>query len=277
MEKRPRPAELLSTLLRQNRYDRQELDHLFRLLSKRSHPDATGGNGEDFIELRRIYERACARLGAAPLNDPSPVEVRSSTVDEEVFSSSSQGPSGIRTSSSSWSSPPGLSRGTGTKSGFDPSRIVREAGFDESLSSRGCLFLSLRAFFNLGMYNHRIRSLRGLQRRNAEILYTILYWGKIYSPRFVPVFTDYSSRTFQSLSTTWEIKNFNYAKRLFLDGVTGFFNYQVSGRTGTAEVARDKFTWCSYTLRKVIKDSHPMAPMAEWFLEELDSPPELRN
>ena len=113
--------------------------------------------------------------------------------------------------------------------------------------------------------------------RNAEVLRTISYWGEIYDPRFLTIFTAYSSRTLQSLSTTWEIKNFNYAKRLFLEGVTGFFNYQVSGRSGTAEIARDKFTWCSYTLKKVVKESHPMDPMAEWFLRELDQPPELQE
>lgn len=271
MEKRPRPAELLSTLLRQNRYSRQELDHLFRLLSKRSHPDATGGSGEDFIELRRVYERACARLGAAPVNGASTVEVQTRTAGAEVFSSRGQG------QSSRPASPPNTTAGAADDSGFDPSRIVREAGFDESLSSRGCLFLSLKVFFNLGLYNYRVRSLRGLQRRNADILRTIDSWARIYDPAVAEIFNDYSSRTLQSLSTTWEIKNFNYAKRLFLDGVTCFFNYQVSGRTGTAEVARDKFTWCSYTLRKVIRNSHPMTPMADWFLRELEFPPELNS
>ena len=254
MEKRPRPAELLSILLRQNRYSRQELDHLFRLLSKRSHPDATGGSGEEFIELRRVYERARTRLGdTGPefLNLKRQPLRRSDTA--------------IRTGS----------RQEAAAAVFDPSRIIREEGYDESLSSRGCLFLSLKVFFNLGLYNHRVRSLRGLQRRNADILRTIDYWARIYDPAVAAIFNDYSGRTFQSLSTTWEIKNFNYAKRLFLDGVAGFFNYQVSGRTGTAEVARDKFTWCSYTLRKVIRNSHPMTPMAEWFLRELEAPPEL--
>lgn len=259
MEKRPRPAQLLSTLLKQNTYSRQELDHLFRLLSKRSHPDATGGDGNDFIELRRIYERARARLHDAGGGK----QVFAATYSRNTGTAASPGP------------PPAAAPSAHTA--FDPGRIIREAGYNDSLSSRGCLFLSLQAFFNLGMYNYRVRSTRGLQRRNAEVLRTISYWGEIYDPRFLTIFTAYSSRTLQSLSTTWEIKNFNYAKRLFLEGVTGFFNYQVSGRSGTAEIARDKFTWCSYTLKKVVKESHPMDPMAEWFLRELDQPPELQE
>jgi len=259
MEKRPGPAQLLTSLLRQNTYSRQELDHLFRLLSKRSHPDATGGSGEEFIRLRSIYERARLRLndsGGAPA----------------VPSAGAVHPSRKPSPSHSPSPPAG-----NESRDFDPGKIIREAGFDDSLSSRGCLFLSLQAFFNLGMYNYRIRALPGLQRRNNDVLQTITYWARIYDPEVVEIFRAYSSRTYQSLSTTWEIKNFNYAKRLFLDGVTSFFNYQASARIGTAEVAKDKFSWCSYTLKKVIRNSHPMTPMAEWFLRELDLPPELKT
>jgi len=256
MGKKPRPAELLSSLLKQNRYSGPELDHLFRLLSKRSHPDTAGGSGDEFIQLRRIYESARSRMGG---NIPDMASVPRSQ---------------FRRTGSSFISPEVHT--AERSSTFDPDRIIREAGYDETLSSRGCLFLSLRVFFNLGMYNYRIRSISGLQRRNAAVLDTILYWARIYNPGFADIFSAYCSLTVQSLSTTWEIKNFNYARRLFLDGVTGFFNYQVSGRTGTAEVAREKFTWCVYTLDKVIKDTHPMGPLAEWFTEELDAPPELK-
>src|SRR6056297_1253930 len=227
MEKRvsPTPADLLRSLLSQNSYSLRELDHFYRLLSKRCHPDATGGTGEEFIELRQVYEQETA---------------------------SKQEP-------------------------FDPRQLVREAGFDLRLPPRGCLYVGLQAFFSSGMYNYRIRAMYGLKRRNTTILRTIFHWRRLYNPDFAALFSAYSRHPLQSLSTTQQIKNFSYAKRLFLDGITGFFNYQHSGRSGTAAVSRDKFAWCSYTIGRVIKIDHPMAALAEWFSAELDKPPQFHG
>lgn len=233
MEKRPSPAALLQSLVQKNNYSLHELERFYRLLSKRCHPDATGsGTGDDFIELRKVYEEAAARLlvGAQPQNPQ-----------------------------------------------FDPLQLVRESGYDRRLPPRGCLYIGLQAFFSSGMHNYRIRAMDGLKRRNSTILRTIFHWSRLYGDDFTHLFSAYSRHTLQFLSTTWEIKNFNYAKRLFLDGVRGFFNYQHNGRRGTAEVARDKFSWCAYTLRRVLKIEHPMAPLAEWFAAELDKPPQFRE
>jgi len=255
MEKRPGPAELLTSLLKNNRYSLQELDHLFRLLSKRSHPDATGGNSsEEFIALRRVYETARIRLTAS--------------LEGTSFQAVPEGEHPPAT-------PTDLQR-AGMTDSFDPYRPIREAGYDNNLSDRGCLIVVLRAFFNMGLHNYKIRSMKGLQRRNTELLRAVLYWARRYDAKFTSLFAEYSRRSFQSMSTTWEIKNFNYAKRLFLDGVTGFFDFQKSGRKGTAEIAADKLTWCAYTLQKVIRQEHPMSPLAEWFIAELELPPALR-
>lgn len=263
MEKRPGPAELLLSLLRNNNYSLHELDHLFRLLSKRSHPDATGGSGDEFIALRRIYEQA--RLNLARSATESGLQRTGQTA--RPFAQEAAVPGGLG------STPSAGARTADTR--FDPYTVVLEAGFDRSLSARGCLFLSLRSFFDRGLHNYRIRSMKGFKKRNSDLMRSILYWSRNYDPEFGRIFSSYSRHGLQSLSTTWEIKNFNYAKRLFLDGVHSFFAYQRTGRTGTAEVAREKMAWCSYTLQKVIKHSHPMAPLSEWFIEELELPPEL--
>lgn len=239
MEKRPSPAELLRSLISQNNYSLRELDRFYRMLSKRCHPDATGhGTGEDFIKLRKVYEEAAARILVAAGPQTGPA---------------------VR--------PPQ----------FDPLQLVREAGYDHHMPPRGCLYISLQAFFSSGMHNYRIRAMHGLKRRNTGILRSIFHWSRLYDADFTHLFSAYSRHTLQFLSTTWEIKNYNYAKQLFLDGVRGFFNYQHSGRKGTAEVARDKFSWCAYTLQRVIKIEHPMAPLAEWFAGELDRGPVFRK
>jgi hypothetical protein len=253
MEKRPTPADLLRSLLSQNNYSLRELDHFYRLLSKRCHPDATGGStGEEFIELRKVYEEASARLLTVP-GPQSPARAQ---------------PEGPR---------PAPQQDGYNAPKFDPLQLIREAGFDQRLPPRGCLYVGLRAFFSSGMHNYRIRAMHGLKRRNTTILRTIFHWSRLYDSDFTHLFSAYSRHTLQSLSTTWEIKNYNYAKRLFLDGVTGFLNYQHSGRSGTADVARDKFSWCAYTLLRVVKIEHPMAPLARWFSNELEKPPQFRG
>ncbi len=252
MEKRPSPAELLRSLISQNNYSLRELDRFYRMLSKRCHPDATGrGSGDDFIELRKVYEEAAARIMVAAQN----VQNVQSTP-----AAAQQGPD----------APARPLR-------FDPLQLVREAGYDHRMPPRGCLYISLQAFFSSGMHNYRIRAMHGLKRRNTGILRSIFHWSRLYDADFTHLFSAYSRHTLQFLSTTWEIKNYNYAKQLFLDGVRGFFNYQHSGRKGTAEVARDKFSWCAYTLQRVIKIEHPMAPLAEWFAGELDKDPVFRD
>jgi len=258
MEKRPTPtpADLLRSLLSQNSYSLRELDHFYRLLSKRCHPDATGGTGEEFIELRQVYEQETARLlvgGQTAAPQPPPQQHHAS--DQQ--GSHQQGPP--------------------KPEPFDPQQLVREAGFDLRLPPRGCLYVGLQAFFSSGMYNYRIRAMHGLKRRNTTILRTIFHWSRLYDPDFAALFSTYSRHPLQSLSSTQQIKNFSYAKRLFLDGITGFFNYQHSGRSGTAAVSLDKFAWCSYTIRRVIKIDHPMAALAEWFSTELDKPPQFRG
>lgn len=263
MEKRPGPAELLTSLIKNNRYNLQELDHVFRLLSKRSHPDATGGDSsEEFIALRRVYEAARGRLTASAGGEafqffPSAEKTSAPSPASQGYSDSRPGAGAV----------PRI---------FDPYGPIRDAGYDENLPERACLIVVLRTFFNLGLHNYKIRSMKSLRRRNAELLRAVFYWARRYDADFAALFAEYSRHSFQSLSTTWEIKNFNYAKRLFLDGVTGFFDFQKSGRPGTAKVAADKLTWCSYTLRKVIRQEHPMAPLAEWFIAELELPPSLR-
>ncbi len=249
MEKRPSPAELLRSLTSQKNYSLRELDRFYRMLSKRCHPDATGsGTGEDFIELRKVYEQAVAKILVGV---------------QEVQGA----PAASQPQTTPTARPPQ----------FDPLQLVRESGYDHTMPPRGCLYIALRAFFTSGMHNYRIRAMHGLKRRNSTILRTIFHWSRLYDSDFTHLFSAYSRHTLQFLSTTWEIKNYNYAKQLFLDGVRGFFNYQHSGRKGTAEVARDKFSWCAYTLQRVIKIEHPMAPLAEWFAAELDKPPVFRE
>ena len=243
--------------------DEHELDHLFRVLSKRLHPDLAGGNGSRFIRLREMYEQAKRELRART------IAVRTGDFTEDPSSAASDLFQRVYRSSFNGSHP----RSAGASQNFDPYFIVEEAGFGRDLDARGCLYLSLRRFYSLGLHNYRIRSMKGLKSRNAKVMRSIFHWSYIYDPAFPPIFAAYTRQHLQFLSTTWEVKNYNYARRLYSDGISGFFNYQYSGRRGTAEVAADKLSLSERILLRCVEEDHPLVSLSKWFADELRKKP----
>ncbi len=243
---------IINKILNHGGYTEEELDRLFRALSKQTHPDLGGGDGEAFIRLREAYETAKARLRGEPVPDFGGAAA-TGTADR-----------------------PGSAYAQGVRSRpqpFNPHAIIAEAGYPEVRDPRGSLYIALRWFFSKGMQNYRIRTMKGLRKRNRRIVRTIFHWGRVYHPGFVRIFAAYHRNRFQYLSTTWEIKNYNYAKRLFLDGVSGFFNYQFTGRRGTIEVAKDKLDLSSRILSRCLGEQHPLRQLCGWFLLEAEKPP----
>jgi hypothetical protein len=240
---------IIRKILDHGRYTEAELDRLFRALSKRTHPDLGGGDGETFIRLRQAYETAKLRLR--------------SPADQNVNGVPHGTAAAVR---------PGGTPG-GRPRPFDPHAIIAEAGYPEVRDPRGSLYIALRWFFSKGMQNYRIRSMKGLRKRNRLIVRTIFHWARSYHPGFVPIFAAYHRNRYQYLSTTWEIKNYHYAKRLFQDGVSGFFNYQFSGRKGTIEVARDKLDLSARILSRCVGTEHPLRQLCSWFVGEASKPP----
>ncbi|MBN2051690.1 MAG: hypothetical protein JW760_14665 [Spirochaetales bacterium] len=47
--------DIIRKILSTGTYSAEELDHLYRYLSKQTHPDLTGSDGEAFIKLREIF------------------------------------------------------------------------------------------------------------------------------------------------------------------------------------------------------------------------------
>jgi hypothetical protein len=273
MEQPQNVEQIIRKILDRGSYSEEELDRLFRVLSKQTHPDLGGGDGEAFIRLREAYETAKYRLHSG--ND-NPFSGGSGAQAANSASAAHGGPASGTASRGSRGT-----TGTARQPGnvrqrpvpFDPHAIIAEAGYPEVRDPRGSLYIALRWFFSKGMQNYRIRAMKGLRKRNRRIVRTIFHWARIYHPGFVPVFAAYHRNRFQYLSTTWEIKNYNYAKRLFLDGVSGFFNYQFSGRRGTIEVARDKLDLSSRILTRCLGRDHPLRRLCGWFLSEAGKPP----
>lgn len=66
--------EIIKKLLSGGSCSAEELDHLYRHLSKQTHPDLTGSDGEAFIRLRETYLKAREHLGASPATGPPPFD-----------------------------------------------------------------------------------------------------------------------------------------------------------------------------------------------------------
>jgi hypothetical protein len=256
--------QIIRKILDQGSYTEAELDRLFRVLSKQTHPDLGGGDGEAFIRLREAYETAKYRLRGDPAA-ASGVTHGARTAAAGNRPATGAGGNGAAAAQQRSPEPRPVP--------FDPHAIIAEAGWPEVHDPRGSLYIALRWFFSMGMQNYRIRTMKSLRKRNRRIVRTIFHWARAYHPGFVPIFAAYHRNRIQYLSTTWEIKNYNYAKRLFLDGVSGFFNYQFSGRWGTIDVARDKLDLAGRILTRCLGRDHPLRQLCGWFLSEAGKPP----
>ncbi len=242
--------QLIRRLLHAEVSDGRELDRIYRLLSKRLHPDTGGGDGSRFVRLHEMYERSKSELRRREI---ALRRSRPMGAGEKV--------SGITGAAGS------------AEEIFDPYFIVLESGFGRELEPRACLYLSLHRFFSLGLQNYRVRSMKSLKKRNSLVMRSIFHWGYIYDPAFPPVFAAYTRQHLQFLSTTRDVKNYNFARRLFSDGTSVFFTFQQSGRKGTFELAGDKLTLCERVLLRCVGETHPLVALVRWFAGELEKPP----
>ncbi|RKX75073.1 MAG: hypothetical protein DRP87_15375 [Spirochaetes bacterium] len=223
--------EIITRILTKGEFDSGDLNRLYRFLSKQTHPDLTGKDGESFIRVREAYLKARAKL--------------------ENFKTAR------------------------FKGDFDFNRILREEGFHGSYPPRFCLYIALNRYFTLGLYNRKLRDSSPLLKRNELIINTVIYWADRYDADFSALFRQFNLKRFYALSTTREMRNYYNGKRMFLEGATGFFNYQKTGRVTTAKVARDKFTLAASVLSLCTSPDNPISVMALWFRNELEKEPAL--
>ena len=76
------PRGLVDKILSSRAFSERELDRIFKLLCKHTHPDLTGKDGSEFIRLGEAYKLAKRRLGGpAPQVDFDPRRI----IDESGF------------------------------------------------------------------------------------------------------------------------------------------------------------------------------------------------
>ena len=160
----------------------------------------------------------------------------------------------------------------GTPSGFDPYEVIRADGYPEQRPPRECFLISLMRYVALGLYSYRVRRNSELQKRNTRVVRSVEYWARAYDRELLPVFRAFDETQLRPLSSTAEMQRYYRARRVLLDGLHAFSQYQRSGRSITAEVAADR-------LRKGIAGLERVAPgdrslgLARRLIPELDLPP----
>ncbi len=156
---------------------------------------------------------------------------------------------------------------------FNPYKIVEESGYPSVRDPRAALYISLYRYAASGMNAYKIRSKEVLRERNSLIIRTVLYWGSIYDPAFVPLFIDYNSKVFEHIRVSSTMKQELKGKRLFLQGLDWFCKYQDTGRTSSGTISRDKLRGSIYTFEVFGSNHSPVIPFARWLIEELEKEP----
>lgn len=232
-----------------------ELDKLYRTLSKHTHPDLTGKDGEDFRVLTSHYRSAKERFRSG---DPS---------GEENPQTPAQNQSPQQTSAST------TTAAQNKQPEFDPRAILRELGYRTELGSRASLYLSLYRYQAAGLSNRKVRQQASLRRRNDLIIQTVYHWAQAYSPAFGQIFSRYVEGVLDGMRPTAFLKAGTESRRHLEEGLGHFIRYQEEGKPVTAGLARRSLENAIDTIEVYHLDNDAVRDFSAWLLAELDLPP----
>jgi hypothetical protein len=160
----------------------------------------------------------------------------------------------------------------------DPYALLRDLGLSTDLSVRSALFATLYRFHTLGLDRWRTRTRTGMQRRNAEVIRTLLYWAHSYDPATARTLADFllQPASFGMGERTGQL--YFMIRRMLFRGLDLLIRYQDLQRPATRDIAADTVR---YALRIFppgdASESRPYRfarGMAEWILAELAASPE---
>jgi len=160
----------------------------------------------------------------------------------------------------------------------DPFALLRDLGLSTDLSVRSALFATLYRFHTLGLDRWRTRTRTGMQRRNAAVIRTLLYWAHSYDPGTARTLADFllEPASFGMGERTGQL--YFMIRRMLFRGLDLLIRYQDLQRPATRDIAADTV---QYALRIFPRgdaaESRPFRyarRMAEWILAELAMPPD---
>ncbi|MBN1798465.1 MAG: hypothetical protein JW822_07800 [Spirochaetales bacterium] len=159
------------------------------------------------------------------------------------------------------------------KADFDPYKVIYDTGFSGTLSPRACLYICLYRYNAHDLYSFKIRTKASLQERNMLIMRSVLYWAARYDQDFIKIFVDLNTNIFRDIKTIKTIRQYSMARRLFIQGMDLFFQYQEKGRPSSKKVAEEKLFRSIQLLYAIDNQDNPMVPLAEWLIGELTLEP----
>jgi hypothetical protein len=159
------------------------------------------------------------------------------------------------------------------KTDFDPYKVIYDTGFSGTLTPRACLYLCLHRYNSHELYSFKIRSNPSLRERNTSIMKSILYWAGIYDPAFIEIFINLNTNVIRDIKTIKTIRQYSHARRLLIQGMDLFFQYQEKNRSSSKKIAEEKLSRAIQLLMATCGEDNPMIPLAEWLLQELTLPP----
>ncbi len=157
----------------------------------------------------------------------------------------------------------------GQKPDFDPYKVISDTGFSGKLSTRANLYICLYRYNTHDLYSFKIRAKPSLQERNSLIMKSILYWAALYDQRFIKIFIDLNTNVIRNIKTIKTIRQYSLARRLLIQGMDLFFQYQEKGRASSKKIAEEKLYKSIQLLYTIDNQDNPMVPLAEWLLHEL--------
>jgi hypothetical protein len=159
------------------------------------------------------------------------------------------------------------------KEDFDPYKVIYDTGFSGTLSPRACLYICLYRYNAHDLYSFKIRAKASLQERNTLIMRSVLYWAARYDQDFIKIFVDLNTNIFRNIKIIKTIRQYSLARRLFIQGMDLFFQYQEKGRLSSKKIAEEKLYKSIHLLCSINNQENPMVPLAEWLIGELTLEP----
>jgi len=135
------------------------------------------------------------------------------------------------------------------------------------------LYRYLDIYLSRGLYLQKIR-IKDL-KKNETLISKIIEIGKIYDKDFASLFENFNNFYFQPFEEWYEERQLKNAKKLFINGVRKFLDYQKNGNILNLRMAKSYFNDAHYEyLNKSKADYNSnIIRLIEWFQIELQKPP----
>ena len=234
--------DIIRQLINSGHISESELKSIYRGLSKETHPDLTGGDSSEFLKIREEYRQAQSYLNV--------LKSQNGTHREQPF----------------------LSGNPGRTSPFSPTRIIFDSGFRRAIDPRAGLYVGLFRYAAAGLYSQRVRAKSTSNRRNLNIIRTVVYWAHLYDPEFISIFINYNRLHLVQYRDVVGDRKIIAGRRFFIQGLNWFVQFQDRGRSTAFEIGWETLSRAIDNLQLAQRSPlrRSLLSFAEWLRTELE-------